>query len=364
MKPTEKCKQNILFSVSIVFISFNYYNTICVMSKIRRIREKVNNYLYDHYKLKVTIHQTKGVFYAIISAFIFAFGFTCFITPGSNAEPAFKIVTGGISGLSQNIAKIVEIFGGKLPDYIIEAMGYTVFNVPLAIFAFIKIGKRFSILTALNVVVSSLFIYFIPTWGLSDQIGNNFLIINQPVARLFFGGLCTGLGSALAYKGEISCGGIDIISYYFSLRKSTSVGKYSMMVNGVIVTLYSVLIIIQDANRYDTAIISLFYSATYTLVAITVIDAINLRNKKVQIQFITKNPKLAKVLITHFPHGATITKGQGAYTLNDEQIVYMIVSSFEVKSAVALARKVDPNVFISVISLIQVYGNFYIRPIE
>lgn len=338
------------------------------MSKIKRLKEKVNNYLYDHYLLKVTLHQTKGVFFALISAFIFAFGFTCFITPGSDAVAAgtgFKIVTGGISGLSQNIAKIVEIFGGRIPDYIIEAMGYTVFNIPLAIFAFFKVGKRFSLLTALNVVLSSIFIYFIPVWGLSDHIGNNSLIVNQPVARLLFGGICTGLASALAFKGEISCGGIDIITYYFSLRKSTSVGKYSMAANGMIVTLYSTLLIIQDpVNNYSTAIISLFYSAAYILVVISIIDAINLRNKKVQLQFITKSENLARVLITHFPHGATVMKGQGAYTGAEEQIVYMIVSSFEVKSAVTLARKVDPHVFISVTSLVQVYGNFYIRPIE
>lgn len=337
------------------------------MSKIKRLKEKVNNYLYDHYRLKVTLHQSIGLFYSLISAFIFAFGFTCFITPGSDAVAAgtgFKIVTGGISGLSQNIAKIVEIFGGRIPDYMVEAMGYTVFNIPLAIFAFLKIGKRFSILTAINVVVSSVFIYFIPTWGLSDHIGNSFLIVNQPVARLLFGGLCTGLASALAFKGEISCGGIDIITYYFSLRKSTSVGKYSMAANGIIVTLYSILLIIENPQNYDTAIISLFYSAAYTLVVVSVIDAINLRNKKVQLQLITKSPNLAKVLITHFPHGATVTKGQGAYTGAEEQIIYMIVSSFEVKSAVTLARKVDSHVFISVTSLVQVYGNFYIKPIE
>lgn len=334
------------------------------MTRSRRFKEKVNNFLYDHYKLKVTLHQANGLFFAVLSAFIFAFGFTCFITPGSAAEEPFKIVTGGISGLSQNIAKIVEICGGKLPDYLIEAMGYTLFNVPLAVFAFFKVGKRFSILTAINVMLSSLFIYLIPTWGLSNEIGNHTLILNQTVARLLFGGICTGLASALAFKGEISCGGIDIITYYFSLRKSTSVGKFAMMGNGAIVSLYSLLLIIQDVNNVDTAIISLFYSAVYILVAILVIDTINLRNKKVQLQFISKSPHLAKVLITHFPHGATVMKGEGAYTNAEEQVVYMIVSSFEVKSAVALARKVDPHVFISATSLIQVYGNFYIRPID
>ena len=337
------------------------------MTKTKRWKEKVNNYLYDHYKLKVSLHQAKGLFFAVLSALIFAFGFTCFITPGSDAVEggfAFKIVTGGISGLSQNIAKIVEICGGQIPDYVLEAMGYTVFNIPLLLFAFFKIGKRFAIFTSINVVVTSVFISLFPTWGFSNLVANHFLLLNQPVARLLFGGLCTGLASALAFKGEISCGGIDIISYYFSLRKSTSVGKYSIIANGMIVGLYSILLIIDDHNNFNVAIISLFYSAFYILVANLVIDAINLRNKKVQIQLISKSPNLAKVLITHFPHGATIVKGKGAYTDSEENIVYMIVSSFEIKSVVTLARKVDPRVFISVTSLIQVYGNFYIRPIE
>lgn len=334
------------------------------MAKIKRFKEKVNNYLYDHYKLKVTLHQGKGLFFAILSAFIFAFGFTSFITPGSESEVGFKIITGGISGLSQNIAKIVSICGGSIPDYLVEAMGYTVFNIPLAVFSFFKIGKRFSLLTIVNVLMSSIFITLIPMWGLNNQIANHALIVGQPVARLLFGGICTGLASAMAFKGEISCGGIDIITYYFALRKSTSVGKYSMAFNGLIVFLYSLLIIIGNPNDGATAIISLFYSAVYILVVNLVVDTINLRNKKVQLQFITKNPNLPKLLITHFPHGATIANAQGAYTHNDEIMVYMIVSSFELKTAVALARRVDPHVFITATSLIQVYGNFYIKPID
>ena len=137
-----------------------------------------------------------------------------------------------------------------------------------------------------------------------------------------------------------------------------------MMANGMIVTLYSVLIIIDEPSNYQTAIISLFYSGFYILIANLVIDSINLRNKKIQIQFITKNVNLSKALMSHFPHGATIQKAEGAYTGLEEQIVWMVVSSFELKSAVELARKVDPHVFISVTSLVQVYGNFYIRPID
>ena len=71
-----------------------------------------------------------------------------------------------------------------------------------------------------------------------------------------------------------------------------------------------------------------------------------------------------KGFIIYRPYGATIFKGEGAYTHNEEQVIFMVVSSFELKKAVELARKVDPHVFITAQSLIQVYGNFYIRPID
>ena len=117
-----------------------------IMTKIKRTKEKVNNFLYDHYYLRATLHQAKGLFFAALAAFIFAFGFTSFITPGTSSEFPFKIVTGGISGLSQNVAKIFAIAGVELPDRIIEAMGYTVFNLPLLVFAFFKVGKRFALI--------------------------------------------------------------------------------------------------------------------------------------------------------------------------------------------------------------------------
>ena len=64
------------------------------------------------------------------------------------------------------------------------------------------------------------------------------------------------LSSAIAFKGDFSCGGIDVLTYYFALRKSTSIGKYSVAINGFIVLLHTVLFCINDPARYDNAIIA------------------------------------------------------------------------------------------------------------
>ena len=336
-------------------------------SKYRRLKEKANNYMFDHYIIKRVLHELHGGFFAVLAGLIFAFGFCSFISPsnpGAEGIEGFKIVTGGVSGLSQNVAKIFEMCGVELADTTIEGIGYAAFNVPLMIFAFFMIGKRFSIHTIINVVVSSVLIVFLPQTDFVKTIVNSPLIKEQVIARTIFAALCTGISSALAFKGELSCGGIDIVTYYFSLRKSTSVGKYGILINGIIISTYSLLLIISNPNNLSVPVLSLFYSVIYLLVVNFIIDFINLRNKKVQVEIITQREDLPKILLTMFPHGATVVKGTGAYSHQEKTILYMIVSSYEYKKVVAFARKADPHAFVSVTSLVQVFGNFFIKPIS
>ena len=136
------------------------------------------------------------------------------------------------------------------------------------------------------------------------------------------------------------------------------------MINGLIVTLYSLFLIITNPSSWEVGVIALFFSILYLFVANLVIDAINLRNKKIQIQAITNTDYLAPVLIANFPHGATVVNGEGAYSHAPKKIIYMTVSSSQVKDVISLIRKVDPHSFITVTALVQVYGNFFIKPVE
>ena len=79
----------------------------------------------------------------------------------------------------------------------------------------------------MNVLISSVFMQIIPNWEVTNAIRENSFIVENDVTRVLFAGVCTGLSSAIAFKGDFSCGGIDVLTYYFALRKSTSIGKYS-----------------------------------------------------------------------------------------------------------------------------------------
>lgn len=344
------------------------------MGKIERLKRKVNNYLFDHIHLRETLHFTKGFFVAAFAAMFYAFAFYCFITPANEDHSTIvgsSVITGGVGGITQVFYLLIRICGGQIDQLLLQSICYFAFNIPILTFAFFKVGKKFAILSLINVGLSSLFI---------QLFGGNFFglhfeftlahdialqLESQHLARVLFGGVCIGFASALAFKNEISCGGIDVFSYYFSLRKSTSVGKYATTINSCIIITFSVLTIILNKGAYvEIGFLNFMYGILYLFVVMLVVDFINNRNKKVQIQIITAVEGLEHVLIANFPHSTTIVKGMGGYSHAERNVHYMVVSSNEVKRVINLVRKVDPHSFISVTALMQAYGNFFIKPVE
>ena len=104
----------------------------------------------------------------------------------------------------------------------------------------------------------------------------------------------------------MSCGGIDIFTYYFALRKSTSVGKYAVVLNGVIILSYTILSVVKHPDNWGLGLLQALFAISYVFLVSLIIDMINVRNKKVQVQIITSKLHMSEVLLANFPHSATI----------------------------------------------------------
>lgn len=340
------------------------------MKKISKLKRKVNNYMYDHIGLREGLNFTKGALVATFTALLYAFGFYCFIAPAAENHATVwgsSITTGGVGGVSQVIWMISSLCGGNISISTMQSIFYFALNIPILIFAYFKIGKKFALLSLFNVGLSSLFIWAFSNVEFMHDIAYVLDHEGQSYhsARVLFAAVSIGLASSIAFRNEISCGGIDVISYYFALRKSTSVGKYATALNSVILLTYFGLTIIHNHGEHvDIAFVNLLFSFLYLFSVMLVVDFINIRNKKVQIQIITSIKDISSVLIANFPHSTTTVEGKGGYSHADKFVVYMVVSSNEVKRVVDLVRKVDQHAFVTVTSLIQAYGNFFIKPIE
>ena len=358
------------------------------MYYIKRFKKKIIDYFFDHPHQKNFVNDIYVIFVTIISAAVFSFGFKAFIQPNYSAFSDQSIANDvtairslascGASGISQSILQILKLSGLefiKSPNnqYIANFVAYFLINLPLLIFGFIKIGRKFSIITLLNVLCVTVFGIILPNneGDFITQISE--YVYLQPVARIIFASLCTGFASAASYMVDSTAGGTDIIAYYISEKKSVGVGRWSAVINLLVVGTFTILSTLEGGlvNGIDfspiepaTAVIILLYTFLYMITTTLVVDNINVFNKKLNVQIITKNKNLSQVIISNIPHGCTLIKGNGGFTGNDVYIVNVTVRKNECKKVVKVAKQADPECFISVLVANQVYGKFFRKPIK
>ncbi|HAS56301.1 MAG TPA: hypothetical protein DCR94_03475 [Firmicutes bacterium] len=345
------------------------------MIKKRNLRSKINDYLYDHIALRTGLDWAWAIIVSTVSALFFAIGYKCFLAPNYlSSSHELKLVSGGASGISQTIIAALKLIPGFPEAQNFEDLMYGILyfavNVPIFILAWFGIGKRFSVITLINVLEVSLFTNLLgntPDGGLIDSVAQ-FVDKNGGLfARAVFGGACVGLSTALTFKIDASSGGVDVIAYYVALKKSTLCGKYSTMINSCTIIIFTLLTATKigwsNANAYSI-IGCVFYAVLYMFVVMFVVDMINLRNKKMEIKVVTENPELVGVLLANIPHGATLIHGSGAFSGKEKTIIEMIVSSYELKNTVKVIQEADPTAFVTVSELTQVYGHFFIKPVK
>ena len=333
------------------------------MRKTLRIKKKIFDYFFDHPAQKRIYNYTITALISAFSGIIFAFGFSTFISTYSS--DSLNLATGGFSGFTQSIALLIKTFSNTgVALSTIQSILYFAINIPAIIFAFFKIGKKFALTTTVNVGLSSVFISLFSSMEFVQNIANNVFIISSPLTRVLFAGMCTGISSGIALKAGTSCGGMDIVTCYLSVRKSTGVGKYNIIANFIVVLFYMGVNLIVFPEKHTETILIVPFALVYFLTSSLVIDSIHIRNKKIAVEIITQNEYITDVLINLFPHSATIFEAKGAYSGNNEHVIKMMVSSYETKKVVRIVRKIDPNSFITLTPLQQVFGNFFINPIE
>ncbi len=334
---------------------------------MKSLKKRLNSFAYNHLWLKYILDYGFTVIATAISSLIFVFGVLVFLEPtlvGADAAENYTIVSGGSSGAAQVIKLIIysiHDLGVENERLILSAL-YLLINAPLLVLAFKGVGKKFALFTLLNVGLVALFTNVCKGQFLLDVatfVSNH----GGLLTRALFAGICTGLSSAIAYRIDSSAGGFDIVSFYISAKKSTLAGKYGVMINGAIVASFAIVSGF-TTKSWASALGGALFSFVYLLTVMLVIDVINIRNKKAQIQIITSKKDLPQLLIANIPHGATVVNAKGGFTESDRLIIYMVVSTTEVKRSVDIIKVLDPESFVNVTSLVGVYGRFHMNPIK
>lgn len=273
--------------------------------------------------------ETKKIIVILLGALLGAVALNLFLIPAN-------IYASGFTGAAQLISNLLSDY---TPIRISTGILLLLFNIPVAILGWIKVGKAFTLYSFLSVAATTVFLELLPVYALSKDI-----LLNS-----VFGGVIAAVGVGFTLKWGASTGGLDIIAMILSRMKDKPVGTYFFAINAVIIG--------------AAGLIYGWEKALYTLVALYVstrmIDAIHTRHEKLTAMIITKKGKELKAAIHAKLHrGITIVPAKGAFTNEEKEMMIVVITRYELFDLERIIKETDPNAFTNIVQTAGIFGFF------
>lgn len=136
-----------------------------------------------------------------------------------------ELSSGGFSGIATILYYILNL-----------PIGLTMFilNIPLLLFSCYKVGKGFFLKTIVGTLSLSFFTDFFENYG---------PVTEDKILACVYGGILTGIGTAILFKFNSSTGGSDLLSVLIrSFNEKIEIGKIIVLIDFVIIVLNVILL--------------------------------------------------------------------------------------------------------------------------
>jgi uncharacterized membrane-anchored protein YitT (DUF2179 family) len=287
--------------------------TLNMQNMVRTQRQKTQTFIKDY------VIMTTGLVLYVLS-------WTLFLVPA-------QITGGGISGLAA-----VIFYSTKIP------IGLTFFaiNVVLVSIAMRVLGASFGVKTIFSMVVLSL-LFSVPQSLFPESIiKDNFL-------SAVLGGMMGGVGIGLVFSRGGSTGGTDIIAMIINKYRNISPGRIIMYCDVIIIG--SSYFLVHSLDKMVYGFVSMAV-VSYTLDAY-----LSGSNASAQIFiFSPKYEEIADFINAESRRGVTVLDGKGWYTQQDVKILMTIIRKKETSILFRKIKEIDSEAFISMGSVMGVYG--------
>lgn len=216
-------------------------------------------------------------------------------------------------------------------------------NIPVAIFTYPILGKKFFLKSARTILITSFVMDFIAPL-LPVYEGDRLL------AALCCGVL-SGLGYAMIYMRGSSTGGADFISMALRAKNPhISLGTITFVMDFVIVLL-GTLLATKDVD-------SLIYGVIVTYLLSIVVDKVMYGIDEGKVTLIVTEHGLAICdrIDQVLGRGSTILKGVGSYSKTEKDVVMCACNNKQMYGIRKLIKEVDPKAFLVIMESNEVVG--------
>ena len=257
---------------------------------------------------------------------MFSLSWTLFIIPA-------QITGGGVSGIGA-----VLFFATGIP----VGLTYFVVNIILVAIAIKVLVASFGIKTIYSMIIVSL--------GLTISQGAlKEPLIDDTFLSAVLGGIMSGVGLGIVFSKGGSTGGTDIIAAIIVKYRNISPGR---------VILYCDVIIIASSFFVLKSIDKMVYGyVTMAVVSYALDSVLSGANRSAQMFIFSKKyEEIADFINQQHYRGVTILDGTGWYTKENVKVVISVVRKRETGAIFRKIKEIDPTAFISMGSVMGVYG--------
>lgn len=270
--------------------------------------------------------QIRSYTVMVIGLALYAFGITAFLIP-------LKIAGGGVTGISMLIYYATG-FG----------TGYTYFiiNIFLIILAIKVLGANFGIKTIFSMSFISVLLTVMQNYITEP-------ILNDMFLSSVLSGILGGVGIGLIFNEGGSTGGTDIIAMIINKYRNISPGRIIMYCDVVIIA--SSFFVLHSIEKLVYGYVSMW------VVAYSIDAFLTGAQQSVQLFIVSdKYDQIANFINNESRRGITIFDGTGWYTQQNVKVIMTVVRKRESPEIFRKIKELDPNAFISLNSVMGVYG--------
>lgn len=272
---------------------------------------------------KLTVKQKmKKLFFIVLGAIIVAFALETFFVPAG-------IIDGGVTGIALILNKIT---GWSLGIFLLAL------NIPFILLGYKQIGMSFALSSVIGVSVMSLGTVLIPHGH----------VTTDPLISSVFGGGILGLGVGLVLRSNATTDGSETVAILISRKSALSVGEIVLIIN--------VFILLSGGLVFGWT--KALYSIIAYYIAVKVIDMVMngfQENKAIWI-ISDQSRELGQAIIDRLGRSVTYLSGEGAYSGEDKNMIYVVVTRLEEAKLLEIVDSIDKQAFLTVGSVSEVRG--------
>ncbi|MDA9471264.1 YitT family protein [Enterococcus sp. 5H] len=273
--------------------------------------------------MKFSKRQIQDTLYVTIGSFILAVSINSILLPN-------KIVAGGANGISV----VINYLFGINPAIVLYAI-----NLPLLVLCFALLGKEVGIKTIYGSLIYPFFV------GITTHLP---VLTHNIFLATLFGGILTGIGLGLEFRGNASTGGTAIISQIVNKYFKISLGVSILFVDG--------LVILSALYVFNTD--TVLFSLICLYIIGRVVDMVQVgfvRSKNVLII----SPKYAEIkekILIGLDKGITMIPIEGGYQQNKSMLMMTVISEKDFVKIKESVLAIDEQAFIVSMNASEVFG--------